>query len=358
MNNLNYNVNYRIKDKGWQCIVSYKDDLGKWKQKSKQGFKTKKEAKAYSNIIIKELETKQELNFELKEITLKEFIDTFLDHSSLYKEENTLGSYKYALNKLRNLYNKELSKITTLDLQKIFDNLAKQNIKNSSMKMIKSKISFMFNTAVNQYNIIENNPVNKVVINSKDKSEEKRSLTLKELNDLINKTNSIKYKLFIAICGMCGLRRGEASGLTWDNIDFINNTLTIDKQWKRLKTGWGLGECKTSNSYRTVPFNSTVRKLLIEYKGSYPINIDNRIFSFINMDNLSTSVYNCIRKAGYDVTVHELRHTFATILIQNNVDFKTAAKLLGHDVEQTMNTYSHVNDEMLERAKNVIQKFF
>ena len=76
------------------------------------------------------------------------------------------------------------------------------------------------------------------------------------------------------------------------------------------------------------------------------------------MDNLSTSVYNCIRKAGYDVTVHELRHTFATILIQNNVDFKTAAKLLGHDVEQTMNTYSHVNDEMLERAKNVIQKFF
>ena len=54
MNNLNYNVNYRIKDKGWQCIVSYKDKLGKGKQKSKQGFKTKKESKAYYNIIIKE----------------------------------------------------------------------------------------------------------------------------------------------------------------------------------------------------------------------------------------------------------------------------------------------------------------
>ena len=45
MNDLNYNLTFREKDKGWQCIVSYKDKLGKWKQKSKQGFKTKKEAK-------------------------------------------------------------------------------------------------------------------------------------------------------------------------------------------------------------------------------------------------------------------------------------------------------------------------
>ena len=40
MSDLNYNLTFREKDKGWQCIVSYKDKLGKWKQKSKQGFKT------------------------------------------------------------------------------------------------------------------------------------------------------------------------------------------------------------------------------------------------------------------------------------------------------------------------------
>ena len=50
MNDLNYNITFREKDKGWQCIVSYKEKSGKWKQKSKQGFKTKKEAKAYSKI--------------------------------------------------------------------------------------------------------------------------------------------------------------------------------------------------------------------------------------------------------------------------------------------------------------------
>ena len=46
MSDLNYNLTFREKDKGWQCIVSYKEKSGKWKQKSKQGFKTKREAKA------------------------------------------------------------------------------------------------------------------------------------------------------------------------------------------------------------------------------------------------------------------------------------------------------------------------
>lgn len=358
MNDLNYNVTFREKDKGWQCIVSYKEKSGKWKQKSKQGFKTKKEAKAYSNIILKELEGKQELNSDMEGITLKNYIDMFLEHMSLYKEKNTIDTYKYSLNKLSGLYNKELSKITTLDLQCIFDDLVKQGMKTSSITMIKSKISYVFNVAINQYNIIDKNPVLKVVIKSKDKSDEKKALTLRELNDLIDKTKNIKYKLFIALGGLCGFRRGEIVGLTWDNVDFSNNTIEINKQWKKLKTGWGLGDCKTSNSYRTVPFNNTVRKLLIEYKKIYPTNIDNRIFDFMNIDNLSTSIYRCIKKAGYDVTVHELRHTFATILIQNNVDFKTAAKLLGHDIDQTMKTYSHVNDEMLEKAKNIIQTVF
>ncbi|MCS4455170.1 tyrosine-type recombinase/integrase [Clostridium botulinum] len=47
--------------------------------------------------------------------------------------------------------------------------------------------------------------------------------------------------------------------------------------------------------------------------------------------------------------MHELRHTYATKLISNGVDFKTVAQLLGHTVEQTMKTYSHVNDDMMKK---------
>ncbi|BDR64449.1 hypothetical protein K134307016_13830 [Clostridium tetani] len=65
-----------------------------------------------------------------------------------------------------------------------------------------------------------------------------------------------------------------------------------------------------------------------------------------------------LKRHGYKITIHELRHTYATRLIANGVDFKTAARILGHSVEQTLKTYSHVNDDMLKKAHQVIQNIF
>ena len=58
------------------------------------------------------------------------------------------------------------------------------------------------------------------------------------------------------------------------------------------------------------------------------------------------------------MSIHELRHTYATALISNGVDFKTVAKLMGHDIEQTMKTYSHVTDDMLNNATKLLSKIF
>ena len=358
MSDLNYNLTFREKDKGWQCIVSYKDKLGKWKQKSKQGFKTKKEAKAYSNVIIKELEGKQELNSDMEGITLKEFINVFLDHVSLYKTVSTITLYSYSFNKISSLNNVLLNKISTVDIQKCIDELIKDNYSYNTLKVVRRSLNVLFKSAMNQYNIINKNPVEKVVILKDNESKIKNALTKKELYDLINKTDDLEIKTCFIIAGMCGLRIGEILGLTWDDIDFKNCTIDINKQWKRLKTGWGLGNCKTANSYRKVPFNNYVKKALLEYKNNSVLRMDNRLFHWVRINTASLLFSTHIKKAGYDITIHELRHTYATILISNGVDFKTAAKLLGHDVEQTMKVYSHVTSDMLENAKNIIENIF
>ena len=57
---MEHNITYRQKDKGWQFIISYKDGSNKWKQKSKQGFKTKKEAKPIAEEMLAELERSEE----------------------------------------------------------------------------------------------------------------------------------------------------------------------------------------------------------------------------------------------------------------------------------------------------------
>ncbi|SFC21403.1 Phage integrase family protein [Clostridium uliginosum] len=80
------------------------------------------------------------------------------------------------------------------------------------------------------------------------------------------------------------------------------------------------------------------------------------------MKNRSTSETDAFlnrkfKKLGFNITIHELRHTSATKLIVG-IDFKTAAKLLGHYVKETMKTYSHVNDDMMQRATDLIGKIF
>jgi len=56
---MDYNITYRQKDKGWQFIISYKDNNGKWKQRSKQGFKTKKDAKPEAESLLSNLKKEQ-----------------------------------------------------------------------------------------------------------------------------------------------------------------------------------------------------------------------------------------------------------------------------------------------------------
>ena len=105
---------------------------------------------------------------------------------------------------------------------------------------------------------------------------------------------------------------------------------------------------KTKNSNRVVPVTKSFIKTLKNYKSLGPISIDNRIAPF-NKPSIEKYLNPKLREYA-DISMHELRHTYATLLIHNGVDFKTVAKILGHDVKQTLDTYSHVTDDMMEVA--------
>ncbi|MDQ4679120.1 site-specific integrase, partial [Stenotrophomonas maltophilia group sp. RNC7] len=141
---------------------------------------------------------------------------------------------------------------------------------------------------------------------------------------------------------------------TWNNIDFKKSVLKVDKQWKRLKSGMGLGTPKSNNSYREIPVPNKTLKKLEEYKKDNPTDINNRVILYKSASSLTWELPKKYRKAGYDITIHILRHTYATNLLANGLDFKTVARLMGHDVEQTFKTYSHVTDDMIQRAAQIV----
>lgn len=356
---MDYNITYRQKDKGWQFIISYKDENGKWKQKSKQGFKTKKEAKPVAEKVVQDLKANKNLNQELKELTFEEFKDIYLEHLKLHMQENTIRLYKMAFQYLKPIYNLELVKITPLHLQRCIDDMIRNGLAYGTIKTYKNRITAIFNSAVDKYNIIPSSPANKLEIKVCKEPSKKKALTKNELDDLINKTKNMKYKVIFSLAGACGLRIGEILGLRWSRIDFNKDTITIDIQWKNLNENTvGFGELKSANSYRVVPLPPSVKKLLIEWKNHNPIEISNRVIVYKCISGLTALLRNYTKKLGYDLSIHEFRHTYATTLISRGVDFKTVAKLMGHDVEQTMKTYSHVTDEMIDNATQLINKIF
>ena len=134
--------------------------------------------------------------------------------------------------------------------------------------------------------------------------------------------------------------------------------MTINKQWKIDKSTNKsvLGALKSKNSYRVVPIPLELIKYLKTFKESNPIDINNRILP-CSASNIRKYLVPDLKKyAG--VSLHELRHTYITILIANGLDFKTVARLAGHDVEQTIKTYSHVTDDMMEKASKKIHEIF
>lgn len=361
---MQYNISFREKDKGWQYIISYKLDK-KWKQKAKQGFKTKKEAKKASDLALSELKEtimrENKLNGNYSEITFYEFYELYAMDHKYTCTETTQQNMKYSVQAFKELYDYRLIDIKTEDIQRCINNLYESGRKQTTIVSRVGYLKMLFNSAVSYYKIIPSSPANNIKLKKSKNEITRNALTENDARELLKALKGSRYYL-VALLGLtCGMRIGEILGLTKADIDFNNCNIDINKQFKLIDKDnniWGLGELKSKNSYRVIPApKETIRQIYLYTEMNEPAE-DGRIFNFGNNKSFQTVMNNRIKDLGFNVCLHELRHTYATKLIANNVDFKTAAHLLGHTVSQTMNTYSHVTKDMVDNARNVIEEKF
>jgi integrase len=357
---MNYNVTYRKKDKGWQAIISYKDNTGKWKQKSKQGFKTQKEAKPIIKKMLQELEKRID-NSVIKttdiNLTFKDTTKIYLEHSSLYKEYSTIKAARNCFSKFNTLNDIKIIDIKKYDIQLVVDSLIKQKLKVTTIETYLRRLSTFFRYVRDDLGLIIDIPTFGTKIPKQKSKPNKIALNKIELKKLLDNLKDNNFYIIAYIAANTGMRLGEILGLTWDCIDFKRRTITVNKQWKVLEyRKSGFGELKSKNSFRMVPISQNVIKELKKYKKNTPIDINNRVAPF-NSNNVGKYLNPELRKLA-GISLHELRHTYATMLISNGLDFKTVAKILGHDVEQTMRTYSHVNNDMMKKAEHIIENIF
>ena len=341
------NTTFRQKNGSWQIIVSYKDG-NTWKQKSKQGFPTKREAKEHEEELIKSIKKQpRPINKSMAGITLMEFCEAFLK----LKKTIALGTkrnYINAVNSLQSVSNKPMHMITYLDVQTA---VSGWNMKPQTQKQYLSKLLILFRAAVHPYGIIQTNFIPDIEIPKGRSQTERLTITEEQFKKLMA-TTSDDIKLAIAICYYTGVRRGELLGLTWQDVD--RQAVTISKQ---LDTQHFIYTApKTKNSFRTIPIPIALVNMLNEYRRTKPLDIQRRLFP--KPYGTYYGMKRAIKTVDSRLSPHCLRHTYATHLLAKGMDIRTVAALLGDNVKTVINTYIHYSDDMRKAAADDIEKIF
>lgn len=154
-----------------------------------------------------------------------------------------------------------------------------------------------------------------------------------------------------------GLRKGELTALLWEDVDIDAKTISVNKQAIGVKGGGvKVSPPKTDTSVRRVAISQEALDHLLAEHAKHPespyLFASPRTGEMYHPDSIVKLHRKILARAGLEpIRLHDLRHTFATLALQNGVDIKTVSGMLGHyDAGFTLRTYTHATDQMQEQA--------
>jgi integrase len=170
-----------------------------------------------------------------------------------------------------------------------------------------------------------------------------------------------RYRALVTLAAGTGLRQGEIFGLTVDRIDFLRRQLTVDRQLVTMPDRAPyLAPPKTQASVRVVPLPQVVVDAVAAHLATWPT--DQVVFSTELGDPIRRTAFSeriwrpALKRAGLSgVTMHGLRHFYASLLIRHGESVKTVQARLGHaSAAETLDTYSHLWPDSDDRTRAAV----
>lgn len=347
---MDYRFSTREKNGSICLILSYK--IGKkWHQKTRQGFRTQREARRAQDDLL--ALAKQEAGFagatdDLRGITLRQFWAMYKRDKESTLATSTLWSYELTVKHFSAIADIPLAELSTAAIVNVFNGLhLARRTKNLHLAALHSILEY----ARKVYHIISRNPATGIPSVKSRAKEPIRALTRDQLTRLLNSLDNPAVHLFTTIAAMTGMRKGEILGITWDRIDWARQTIKIDRQWLRQSDhSYAFGPCKTKNSYRTIHASTVLLRELKRWHDSQPLSFDGRVFGGLSASYLYAAAGKAVRTMYPGFTFHSLRHTFATLLLQRTGDVNLVAGVLGDSVLTVSNTYLDYTQDLRDRA--------
>lgn len=281
---------------------------------------------------------------------------------------NTVRNYteRYERNIKAVIGKKLLTEVKPIHCQKIFSDMADDGYRTTTIYQTRIALYNMLEFA-KENDVIINNPCKKSVKSDMGKpSDKKEALTIETQKKFLEGATGQSYENQYRFILQTGLRTGELVGLKWEDIDFENKTLTIQRSMEfRYKVGeWRVGPPKSKSGYRTIPLTDEAIRILKAQKEKnrkikvIPMEWSEQVFLCRKGEPVKNSTYDtalfkiCDKVGIKRFSMHVLRHTFATRCIEGGMMPKTLQKILGHsNIGITMNIYVHITEE--EKLKEI-----
>ena len=339
----------------------YKDLQGK--RKTKKGFKTKEEAlKAQSKLT-------EELNKGIctidSKITFKEAAETFMRlHVEVNCKPSTRDGYEgYLKNHLNPFFgDMKLVDITSIMVKEFIKQKLETGRVNSTVNKYTKLMSEIYSFMIDN-DVVNKNPLARIKALKETKNNKIRALSTEEVQVLLSKTKQVYPDfyplLFTAL--FTGMRQGELLGLTWSSINWVKGKIKIDKNYTHGRVG-----TPKTNKIRYVDMSNELAKVLKEWRLACPNSDLDLVFPnseglYFDANNMLKRRFKpALRRAGIDeIRFHDLRHTYASLLLANGAPMKYVQSQLGHaSITMTMDLYTHllpeVNDKCINLLNNIV----
>lgn len=365
---------YKKKNGTWEgrFTIGY-DENGKQKFKSVFG-KTQAEAKEK---LKKAIEESKGIDYaKSQQYTVAEWLRVWME---VYAKPSVREStYDYYNNFIENhiiphIGNVKLNQLTSLQIQKMYNELKtngrvqrytkklEPTLSNRSVRGIHMVLHNALEQAIKE-RLISQNPCDGCRIPPKDKTEMK-VLSGEQVGAYLTEADKLGVLPMFYLELTSGLRRGELLALLWSDLDEETGTISVTKSMDRFHGELVVSEPKTKNSIRKVVVPQQTVELLRQEHARHP---DNPYMfpspltgDMRDPDAVGRIHKKILKQAGLEhIRFHDLRHTFATLALQNGVDIKTLSNILGHySAGFTLDTYTHVTIKMQQEAAEKMGNF-
>ena len=359
----------RKRGKKYFVYLEYKNkDTGKNTQKNMGSFEKKRDA-SKRLIELKESIYNDKL-ISPNSTKFKDFILDFLEKYKLNISITTYNCYFRICNKyiIPILGDYLLEDLKPIHLQNYVDNLigvlSPQTIK-IHINIINLVLKKAYKLRMIKENIVECIDIPKT---------KKFKNTIYDKEDMINLIKICKgtnLEIYIHLAIGLGLRISEILGLTWDNIDFNKNTITVEKISVRNDGKVVLKSPKTESSERTISSPKEIMQLLKDHKkNNLELKLKGNIKNDMNLlffdkneqpiaqDVISKNFNRFLKNNNLKhIRFHDLRHSHVTLLINSKVPIKVISERVGHsNINTTLNIYAHVLKDMDSEAADKISE--